>query len=126
METMLDAHPLIWGMGEDSVFNGNLTYLRDAMVQVNTDENSQKRLESVLLDFGQSTVQGMKKMVRQTVGEQAKGKTKNANKDWKKMRHIVDKMLFNYRNIGELCFCFCFHVCVFLYVCVCARLSLCL
>eukprot|EP01033_Poteriospumella_lacustris_P018473 gene18473-13293_t len=31
LETILDTHPLIWGMGEDSVFNSNLTALRDGL-----------------------------------------------------------------------------------------------
>jgi hypothetical protein len=29
---MLDAHSQIWGMGEDSVFNGNITSFRDRLV----------------------------------------------------------------------------------------------
>ena len=33
LETMLDSHNAIWGLGEDSVFNSNLPYLRDEIVQ---------------------------------------------------------------------------------------------
>ena len=32
LETMLDAHSQIWGMGEDSVFNGNISSFRDRLV----------------------------------------------------------------------------------------------
>ncbi len=33
LETMLDAHEHVWGMGEDSVFNGNLSEFRDLLVR---------------------------------------------------------------------------------------------
>ncbi len=101
---MLDAHPLIWGMGEDSVFNGNLTFLRDSIVAAT---GSPKKLQEVVLDYGKSTVFGMKKMVKQALGDLQqhggikKKQNSNKGKDMKKMKHIVDKMLFNYRNIGE-------------------------
>ena len=32
LETMLDAHSQIWGLGEDSIFNGNISTLRDKLV----------------------------------------------------------------------------------------------
>jgi hypothetical protein len=106
---MLDSHPLIWGMGEDSVFNANLTVLRDAVVQA-TSIGSAEQLQNVILDFGQSTVLGMRKMVRTAMGEsrvsannqkKLQSHTVSGEKDFKKLRHIVDKMLFNYRNIGK-------------------------
>ena len=33
LETMLDSHNAIWGLGEDSVFNANLPFLRDEIVE---------------------------------------------------------------------------------------------
>ncbi len=33
LETMLDSHQQVWGMGEDSLFNGNLTFFRDRLVR---------------------------------------------------------------------------------------------
>ena len=32
LETMLDSHSRVWGMGEDSIFNANLTAFRNALV----------------------------------------------------------------------------------------------
>lgn len=32
LETMLDSHSRIWGMGEDSFFNANLTEFRNKLV----------------------------------------------------------------------------------------------
>ncbi len=99
---MLDTHSQIWGMGEDSVFNANLTVLRDNMVKA-TDSIS--AMEKVLLDYGRSTVRNMKEMVKQSINQDlhkfkgSKGSTKD--KSLKQMKYIVDKMLFNYRNIGK-------------------------
>ena len=36
LETMFDSHGQIWGMGEDSLFNGNLTMFRDALVRASS------------------------------------------------------------------------------------------
>ncbi len=33
---MFDSHGQIWGMGEDSLFNGNLTFFRDQLVRAST------------------------------------------------------------------------------------------
>ena len=36
LETMFDSHSQVWGMGEDSIFNGNLTFFRDQLVQASS------------------------------------------------------------------------------------------
>lgn len=36
----MDAHPQVWGMGEDSLFNGDLTRFRDSLVKASTAEGA--------------------------------------------------------------------------------------
>jgi len=50
-ETMLDAHKEIYGIGEDSVFNGNLSSLRDGLVRVADDQDIEK-IRHVVRTFG--------------------------------------------------------------------------
>jgi len=91
---MLDAHPDIWGMGEDSVFNVHLPNFRDEVVKsVSDGVKGMKSLKKVIEKHG--------KYVENVMIELARNSTTLSNKP-KKIRHIVDKMLFNYRNIGKL------------------------
>jgi tetratricopeptide (TPR) repeat protein len=127
LETILDTHPNIWGMGEDSVFNSNLTSLRDALaaapgVQVlSRGEHShavERHLASILAEYHVLTVQEMQRVAIEVVVSQQPSQLKNEQelsvsgensfamkplsyvKDIANLRYIVDKMLFNYRNIG--------------------------
>jgi hypothetical protein len=89
---MLDAHSQIWGMGEDSIFNGNLTMFRDELVDAsNRKLDDDKPVEDVIKNFGKKTAIRMKNQAIKSIKNQ--GKIKN-------LKHVVDKMLFNYRNIG--------------------------
>jgi len=45
---MLDAHSQIWGMGEDSVFNGNLSSFRDRLVAAGNKGGPPSSLLAVL------------------------------------------------------------------------------
>lgn len=93
LETMLDSHADIWGMGEDSIFNGRLTEFRDDIVRIIGDKSHRlKDLQEVVVKHG-DYVQG--KMI-----EQALNFTDVAGTS-KPPKHVVDKMLFNYRNIGS-------------------------
>lgn len=99
LETMLDSHPFIWGSGEDSVFNNNLTALRDRLANINSplDTRSSGRgrmdkIREILLDYNQYTVSEMRRIARETSDAMQA-------KDFRQLRFIVDKMLFNYGNI---------------------------
>jgi tetratricopeptide (TPR) repeat protein len=120
METILDSHPNIRGMGEDSFFNANLTFLRNSIVEVSTEypqEEAFYALEDLLLEYGDHTVEKMKESVLDLYYQEENNKSDDKEKNTKKsgkpeeMKHIVDKMLFNYKNIGnETIFYFLFFV----------------
>lgn len=84
-------------MGEDSVFNANLTYLRDNIVRVSSQSSpyeAEEKLRELILDYGDNTV----KIMRHT----AERLYYVSNQDeMKKVNYIVDKMLFNYKNIRK-------------------------
>lgn len=93
LETMLDSHPEIYGMGEDSFFNSGLNQLRDDLVEV-ISLNDNIATQRVLQTYGKSVVD---KMVNQALND-----SNNVDKSVgnARPRRVVDKMLFNYRNIG--------------------------
>lgn len=111
LETMFDSHSQIWGMGEDSLFNGNLTAFRDALVRASSIPSRSEQVvavEQVLKDYGTGTARKMRKLALQKLSESSSGSgndgegsegSKTLAKS-KKLKHVVDKMLFNYRNIG--------------------------
>lgn len=89
LEQMLDAHTEIFGIGEDSIFNGQLNNIRNnvvAAVQISqdkvrqaVDEDSKIVLKKMLLKANQSS---------------------DDTKKRQRVKRVVDKMLFNYRNVG--------------------------
>ena len=50
MERVLDAHPQIAGMGENSVFNGKLEYIRNKIVEHSTLGNPDPNALSTLIE----------------------------------------------------------------------------
>lgn len=163
LETMLDAHPEIWGMGEDSIFNGFLEEIRQDLLAISSsgelsyrkglkksnkpkskqrsknnqlpDRTSNNQLESnsalslenpssfdvdslaesseassessplqdSLNYHGQRIVRSMIDMARRSKENIAKRDMQNESKfiENSGTRFVVDKMLFNYRNIGK-------------------------
>ncbi|CAN0040385.1 unnamed protein product, partial [Ectocarpus fasciculatus] len=93
LETMLDAHPQIYGMGEDSFFNSGLSKFRDELVEA-LSLNDNAATERVLKSYGKSVVT---QMVNRSMNDES-----NVDKMARKVKpkRVVDKMLFNYRNIG--------------------------
>ncbi len=87
LENMFDAHSDILGMGEDSIFNANLQELKDKLVSLAAEGRDTKDLQKVITEYAKKVDKLM---------------TKTAKKDNKqiKFKHVVDKMLFNYRSIG--------------------------
>eukprot|EP01041_Mallomonas_annulata_P013383 gene13383-28372_t len=91
-ETMLDAHGEIWGMGEDSVFNPVLDELRNDLVEVlSKSGQTNDAVKKVVQKHGKRVVAKMLSL--------ASTATTNTTRSGK-VKRVVDKMLFNYRNIG--------------------------
>ena len=119
-ETMLDAHSEIWGMGEDSVFNSNLAELRDSVVKASEidgpgrtnapeGESNMPETAKVIRTFGNKIVDLAKNSSKLTNPKSEPAK-KSGN-----VKHVVDKMLFNYRNIGKISwysFRMCYLICL--------------
>lgn len=124
VETMLDAHNDVWGMGEDSVFNANLPLLRDEIVGAITSDRGVDHLQTIIEKHGKYVIKKMTEMAMKDIARtpnliddqkdgnstqltekekkkmKTMGKKKKLSKDRKKILRVVDKMLFNFRNIG--------------------------
>lgn len=85
VEQILNAHSKGFGIGEDSVFNGNLPAIRDNLVTA-LGWNDVARTQATILQEAQGVVAAMRSRV--PAGRAAA------------VTRIVDKMLFNFRNIG--------------------------
>jgi len=114
---MLDTHPAILGMGEDSMFNANLTFLRDSLVSISSNQQhfttltqQQQALSKLLLSYGKDTVQKMKLLAWQQHEQSLNSSSTTTASEQatvaEGIKKIVDKMLFNYRNIGMTCICY--------------------
>lgn len=91
---MLDSHPLIVGIGEDSVFNGNLIEFRDKLVAISSTGDSKKQLKQekkLIHTYANRTIAEMYKYVNKS----------QSQTEVSTIKHVVDKMLFNYKNIGK-------------------------
>ena len=126
VEQILSSHSEVFGMGEDSVFNGLLGDIRDDMLEA-LPSGGVAELERVLRRRGQQVVDGM--LAKSTLGvvrpsdaaragrqERAPGAAAAIDADGaahaeggpgggragapRPVKHVVDKMLFNFRNIG--------------------------
>ena len=91
---MLDAHPEIWGMGEDSVFSGHLEPFLLALenaISIDTGGNQTTgETIKVVANYGKFVIKEMSQASLSTTG--------------KVSRYIVDKHLANFINIGEYFF----------------------
>jgi hypothetical protein len=83
----------VWGLGEDSVFNSRLpAFQKDFVAEVSKGDIN--AANSVIAKFGSEILETMK------LGLQRDGSVSTHKK--KAVRRIVDKMLFNYNNLGML------------------------
>eukprot|EP00978_Attheya_sp_CCMP212_P025567 scaffold82467_cov54-Attheya_sp.AAC.1 len=94
LERVLDAHPMIVGTGEDSVFNGRLGEIRDAIVEATTQGG----------DLG-ATVNKLADGVVKEMMERWKSIDANTEKEDESTSDVeplrfADKMLTNYNNVG--------------------------
>jgi Sulfotransferase family len=94
LERILDAHPMVAGTGENSVFNGRLGSIRDQIVQVINTGGSITDLTRQLADEVVDAMQKRYALVEANT-EHAGEETPKA-----KPKRLVDKMLTNYYNIG--------------------------
>lgn len=89
LETMLDAHEGIIGLGEDSIFNSNLPQFRDELVATIAKQEF-LLVRDLVNNFGVKIVNRMKSAAQTFIN----------TTEHNTMKRIIDKMLFNYRNIG--------------------------
>jgi tetratricopeptide (TPR) repeat protein len=96
LERILDAHPMIAGTGENSLFNAHLGRIRDEIVQAGTQDIP---LDYLTRKLGDEVVDEMEK--------RHATKMANTERDGDEIaktnpERLVDKMLANYYNIGLL------------------------
>ena len=88
---MLDAHPEIWGMGEDSVFSGHLDrFLPNLLDAISNDSEENRTMEEtarLVADYGKFVEKEMSQICLSTTGNRSK--------------YIIDKHLANFMNVGE-------------------------
>lgn len=94
LETMLDAHQDILGTGEDSIFNLNLDSFRNAVVKT-ISGGDLKKLQKVIQKHGSYVEKHMLEVAWNA------SSTDSAKRKSRADTRVVDKMLFNYRNIGK-------------------------
>jgi len=100
LERILDAHPLIVGTGEDSVFNGRLDSIRNEIIQASMVGGYQ--LQETVKKLADDVVLDMRKRWEiidantHSDEEDSSGKQRRAQVPTR----FVDKMLTNYMNVG--------------------------
>ena len=94
LERVLDAHPMIVGTGEDSVFNGRLDYIRDSIVSVSMS-GDQDGLKDTVKDLADDVAMDMR-----TRWETIEANTGRRNGTDVEPERFADKMLTNYFNVG--------------------------
>lgn len=88
LERLLDSHPQIVGTGENSVFNGQLDYIRNKIVETSIMDSS--NLSTVIEKLADGVVTEMLQRWRMV---------SNVDQNYTPKK-MVDKMLTNYYNVG--------------------------
>ena len=104
LEHILDAHSQIVGIGEDSIFNGVLPHVRDEIVKaLPQGQMSLLRVVSenarVIINKMYDRVSDLQLRSSNYSGLEI-GQDQRQRRDSEKPIHIVDKMLFNFQNVG--------------------------
>ena len=98
LERILDAHPLIVGTGEDSVFNGRLDMIRNEIVTASMTGDTRILLEKVQ-SLADSVVADMKSRWEVIdANNQESSDSKVEERPYP--TRFADKMLTNYMNVG--------------------------
>lgn len=95
LERVLDAHPMIVGTGENSVFNGNLEDIRNRIV-ASTMGGDPGSLSVLTEDIAEEVVDEMRKRWQVLDANTEK----SLGEHTKDPKRFVDKMLTNYNNVG--------------------------
>jgi hypothetical protein len=95
LERVLDAHPMIVGTGENSVFNGNLEDIRNRIV-TSTMGGDPGSLSVLTEDIAEEVVDEMRKRWQVLDANTEK----SLGEHTKDPKRFVDKMLTNYNNVG--------------------------
>jgi len=101
LERVLDAHPLIAGTGEDSIFNGRLDSMRNSIVAA-SQENLQK-LHDVVEENANGVIKLMRERWKKIERQSESLDDSSGNFDslaFNNPERFVDKMLTNYKNVG--------------------------
>jgi tetratricopeptide (TPR) repeat protein len=101
LERILDAHPLIVGTGEDSVFNGRLDYIRNEIVKASVNGDL-RVLHETVKRLGDDVVADMKSRWETIDAVTSKREHGDVNDDIDRPypTRFADKMLTNYNNVG--------------------------
>lgn len=97
LERVLDAHPMIVGTGEDSVFNGRLDYIRNTIVETSLS-GSGEALHSAVQHLADEVVDGMRERWK-VIDANTEKDHDDSGSDIEPKR-FADKMLTNYYNVG--------------------------
>lgn len=95
LETMLDSHRNMVGLGEGSVFNRDLAGFRNSLLKSSGD------IDRIVADYANKTTSQILRAARLHVSATGRSKSKKST-----IKRVVDKMLFNYKNIGFIHFVF--------------------
>lgn len=98
LERVLDAHPLIVGTGEDSVFNGRLSTIRDAVVDASMAGDT-LHLRNTVQEQADDVVRITRERweeINRTIGADDNDDDKTISNP----KRFADKMLGNYMNVG--------------------------
>ncbi|KAL7558492.1 hypothetical protein ACA910_003961 [Epithemia clementina (nom. ined.)] len=96
LERVLDAHPSIAGLGENSVFNGRLDSIRQRFVEASAAGGHE--IPNLAVNMGLEVVKAMKE--RWEVVDKNTAKDSGTDPTQATPQRFVDKMLTNYFNIG--------------------------
>ncbi|KAL3805641.1 hypothetical protein HJC23_005885 [Cyclotella cryptica] len=105
LERILDAHPLIVGTGEDSVFNGRLDYIRNEIVAA-SQEGALSILHNTVKKLADDVVADMIERWEiidansRSVDPDQDEDTETKKEEGEKPIRFADKMLTNYMNVG--------------------------
>eukprot|EP00981_Chlorochromonas_danica_P007770 scaffold1882_cov163-Ochromonas_danica.AAC.1 len=95
LESMLASHPAIAGIGEESLFNSQLQALRDELVRA-----SNLQPPSLARQSSQEVIAHFRRKINRLLYKKAQSQFKSKAAQPSRRIFVVDKMLFNYRNIG--------------------------
>lgn len=100
LETILDSHSSIWGLGEDSIFNAHLEALRSGLVDLGRSNKGLSDLQATVSKYGTFIISEMKTVAKLSMKNYNSSSDGNTKTSKNSVKRILDKMLFNYRSIG--------------------------